>query len=66
MANNNRKSALLWKTEDWLAVWWIPHYYYDPLPASHSSAEVQVATDGEFASYSKETAPAWKTGCCCR
>lgn len=51
--------ALLWKTEDWLAVW-VGFFIIIVILAGLTvkMPKFKWATDGEFASYSKETAPA--------
>ncbi|MEK6744634.1 MAG: putative sulfate exporter family transporter [Nitrospirota bacterium] len=51
--------ALLWKTEDWLAVW-VGFLIIIMILAglSFKMPKFKWITDGEFASYSKETAPA--------
>ena len=51
--------ALLWKTEDWLAVW-VGFLIIIMILAGLTlkTPKFKWATDGEFASYSKETAPA--------
>ena len=51
--------ALLWKTEDWLAVW-VGFFVIIVILAGLTvkMPKFKWATDGEFASYSKETAPA--------
>ena len=51
--------ALLWKTEDWLAVW-VGFLIIIMILAGLTlkSPKFKWATDGEFATYSKETAPA--------
>jgi len=60
MAENEPKGlALLWKTEDWLAVW--VGFFIIVLILAGLTITVpkfKWATDGEFASYSKETTPA--------
>jgi uncharacterized integral membrane protein (TIGR00698 family) len=51
--------ALLWKTEDWLAVW-VGFLIIIAILAGTTVTipKFKWTTDGEFASYSKETAPA--------
>jgi uncharacterized integral membrane protein (TIGR00698 family) len=60
MADNEPKGlALLWKTEDWLAVW-VGFFIIIAILAglTISMPKFKWATDGEFASYGKETVPA--------
>ena len=60
MAENEPKGlALLWKTEDWLAVW-VGFLIIVAIlvGVTMKMPKFKWATDGEFASFSKETAPA--------